>query len=87
MKSIKEKDAGLTVCICFIPVVSAHLSGPVASVSYNGTKLYKPSACSGTSNKAHTLLLTPIMLLQLSETVTKITKQRKPAPALSETSC
>lgn len=34
-----------------------------------------------------TLLLTPIMLLQLSATVTKITKQRKPAPVLSETSC
>lgn len=52
-----------------------------------GTQLYKPCACSETSNEAYTLLLTPIMLLQLSATVTKITKQRKPAPALSETSC
>lgn len=45
-ESIKGMDAGLTVCICFIPTVSARLSGPVASASYTGTKLHKPSACS-----------------------------------------
>lgn len=81
----KKIDGCLTVCMCFPSMVSAHQRPQSDTLAQ--PKLSKPFACSGTSSKASVLLPTPIMLLQLSATVTKITKQRKPVPALSENSC
>lgn len=87
-KSIQKKDGGLTAFMCFTSTVPAHLSGPAASCRHTGTdEAFQALCLQWTSNKASALPPTPVMLWQLLATVTKITKQSKPAPALSENSC
>lgn len=88
MKSMHGNLAVLQlVCTLLLWFLHTFLDQQPQPQSLAQTKLSKPIACSGTSNRASHPLPTSVTLLQLSATATKITQQRKPAPALSESSC